>query len=231
MIASGFGPLQAKSPYLMSSYGDNSNDWSHIGQIRICFEYDKCGPATVIAQQVSSQKFSFALRTWDPQLMTPAETKAIDCSDSDVDDTNFCSTFSVCCCLCSFISRQLMPEFETKLQFVRDGHLTSDEFFGERRRKLFWRTVLFEAVGALASTAGFLLIFSSTLEKMTWVPLAKTLIEHQVCLASLVLAAICAVTLSLAVAAMAWLVYKPRYSMLLLLASGISVYFIFTCSL
>ena len=36
-----------------------------VGTIRVFFEYDICGPATVIAQQVCDDKGKITLRRWN----------------------------------------------------------------------------------------------------------------------------------------------------------------------
>lgn len=44
-----FAPFEARGIYLVSSTSDNSEKAPHIGQYRVTFEYDLCGPATIIA--------------------------------------------------------------------------------------------------------------------------------------------------------------------------------------
>lgn len=55
-LNSGFSELVPKGHYIVSSYQNNLNDIAHIGQIRVSFEYDRCGPATVIAQQIINKQ-------------------------------------------------------------------------------------------------------------------------------------------------------------------------------
>ena len=42
-----------------------------IGTMRVHFEYDICGPATVIAQQVLDDKGKITFRKWNPEQQYP----------------------------------------------------------------------------------------------------------------------------------------------------------------
>ena len=58
LVSAGYSKLQTKGPYLVSDYCKNKEindvnageDSQHVGQIRVSFMYDSCGPATVIAR-------------------------------------------------------------------------------------------------------------------------------------------------------------------------------------
>ena len=47
---SGFQTFDARGAFLVSSTVDNLNTAPHIGQYRVSFSFDSCGPATIIAQ-------------------------------------------------------------------------------------------------------------------------------------------------------------------------------------
>ena len=55
MIKAGWSEFKIGGHYLTSSIKNNdieqnsNSDKPHLGQIRVFFEYDKCGPATVVA--------------------------------------------------------------------------------------------------------------------------------------------------------------------------------------
>lgn len=72
-MSSGFSELKPQGRYLISDYGNRDDGNPHIGQIRISFEYDKCGPCTVVAQQVASKQNDFSLRRWNPNMISPTQ--------------------------------------------------------------------------------------------------------------------------------------------------------------
>lgn len=67
MDQAGFAPFEARGIYLVSSTTDNSDEAPHIGQYRITFEYDTCGPATILAQQVQNEEGQHTFRKWNPE--------------------------------------------------------------------------------------------------------------------------------------------------------------------
>ena len=76
MEAKGYTAFKTNGQYLLSSASVNGDKPKkkmsresiknpQIGTIRVFFEYDICGPATVIAQQVTDDKGKVTFRRWD----------------------------------------------------------------------------------------------------------------------------------------------------------------------
>ena len=69
----GYTAFKTHGQYLVSHCGDRIKKplkevmkSPSIGMMRVYFEYDPCGPATVIAQQVQDDKGKFTFRKWSP---------------------------------------------------------------------------------------------------------------------------------------------------------------------
>ena len=45
----GYAEFQIRGDFLVSSNEDNNLVGEHVGQMRICFEYEECGNTTIIA--------------------------------------------------------------------------------------------------------------------------------------------------------------------------------------
>ena len=63
----GFSEFQPKGHYLIASENKNEIDSLHVGKIRVSFEYDRCGPATIIAKQITrtcGDRPEFTFKCW-----------------------------------------------------------------------------------------------------------------------------------------------------------------------
>ena len=73
MIKAGFSPFKPQGTHLVSqaqlkATEDLLGDFrAQIGQVRVSFEYDKCGSATVMAEQCYSFNDSFTFCEWTGQ--------------------------------------------------------------------------------------------------------------------------------------------------------------------
>ena len=64
MIKHKFSGFTLRGADFFASTTDNSIIEPHIGQLRVRFRYNKCGPATVIAQQIKDEEQQYTLRNW-----------------------------------------------------------------------------------------------------------------------------------------------------------------------
>jgi len=66
MEAHGFSEFQTRGNYLVSSCVDNSQQGEHVGQMKVSFDFARCGVTTIIAQQMQDDEEVYTFRKWNP---------------------------------------------------------------------------------------------------------------------------------------------------------------------
>ena len=92
MINHKFSGFTLRGADFFASTIDNSVIEPHIGQLRVRFRYNQCGPATVIAQQIKDEEEQYTLRKWD--LHTKLSPLRNDIESNSKKDSNLCSFLS-----------------------------------------------------------------------------------------------------------------------------------------
>ena len=62
-----FKPFSLRGTYFYSSVKQKASAETHIGQFRVQFSYHSCGPATVIAQQITDEEDMYTFRRWSKE--------------------------------------------------------------------------------------------------------------------------------------------------------------------
>lgn len=82
-------------------------------------------------------------------------------------------------------------------------------------------------MGLVLFIAGLYLILTPILAVLTWIPLVGALMSKVAFLASFIFALVIALTISLIIVALAWILFRPLAALGMVLLAGIGVYFIF----
>ena len=62
-----FKPFTLRGSYFYSSVKQKASNEAHIGQYRVQFSYDACGPATIIGQQITDEEDMYTFRRWSQE--------------------------------------------------------------------------------------------------------------------------------------------------------------------
>ena len=62
-----FKPFSLRGTYFYSSVKQKASAETHVGQFRVQFSYYSCGPATVIAQQITDEEDMYTFRRWSKE--------------------------------------------------------------------------------------------------------------------------------------------------------------------
>ena len=82
-------------------------------------------------------------------------------------------------------------------------------------------------LGVLLSTLGFYLLFVPFIVELSWIPLVNSFLASSAAAAAFSLAIIAGMTSSIAIAALAWVFYRPLMGISMLTLVSISIYFTF----
>ena len=186
------------------------------------FEYDKCSEATIIAMQVGAEKQSheFTFEKWMPSRVSSLNVPVMKDTDEPFCGPMFCY---LCICVNSIFSLL----WEEVIDHAADGLMTASKYFDSQQNKLYWSTQGFRALGLTLAVAGLYLIFTPLIVVLNGIPLIGFLLGSVAKLAAVLIALIAGVTISVFVIAVAWLFFRPLFSLALLTISGISTYLIF----
>ena len=117
MNYNGFSPFVPSGNYLYASTKPDAPEEQHIGQYRVSFEYDLCGPATVMAQQVADYDELTTFRPWNPEkLFVPFD-------QSTRDEISF---DSILCFFCCGVDAILSRIFQQVMDFAEDSTKTAE---------------------------------------------------------------------------------------------------------
>ena len=221
MIEAGYSVFKPKGKYLFAAASASENpDVTHIGQMRVSFEFNRCFEATIIAQQVHTKSRPHTFRAWDPEnLMVPAgEEENI---EPQLEETN-----SQCDSLCCFSRLLPSKNFSRKIDFVSDQIINASDYFDEQETSQYRHTHLMRFVGlALAFAAAFLLL-TPTLGMTKWIPFVRFLLMKTGSLAVLTASAMVSMALWLVVTSLAWLCLRPLTTCALLSITFLSLLYL-----
>ncbi len=82
-------------------------------------------------------------------------------------------------------------------------------------------------LGILLSVLGWYLLFAPIIGLIAWIPLVGTLLSTIISFAAIIFSVIVGTTVACLILALAWLVFRPFYGVLLLTLTGVGIYFIF----
>ena len=126
MDSNGFAPFEVRGVYLVSSTSNNSDKAPHVGQYRVTFEYDTCGPVTVIAQQVQNELGHHTFRKWNPEKINVPYGQMTDA------DNNSTKGSLMCCYICLCVDKMCDTIFEEVVDCALDTKMTSETYFDNR---------------------------------------------------------------------------------------------------
>jgi len=122
----GFSEFQVRGNYLVASTSDNSLVGEHVGQYRVCFEYDTCGTTTIIAQQMQDDEEVFTFRKWNPDKINVPMSESTDAEG----DSALCSN-PMCCYICMCVNCLFNTMFEEVVDHATDSQVTSEYYFDD----------------------------------------------------------------------------------------------------
>ncbi|TNV79109.1 hypothetical protein FGO68_gene10230 [Halteria grandinella] len=207
-----------------------------IGDLRITFFKVKCGPTTILAQQVpearqslneddvekhhdmsfgAKQGYSATFRAWNP------EKERVGLKESTLPDKR--DNFSLCgCCPCAKVVNMMfesgLPEV---IEEVIAEPLKKEEVFEKLEQSNNTRTNLFRFLGFFLLFFGILLLFSPLIALVSWIPLVGYLLAHGFSFIAGILSLILSVVFSVLTIGLAWLFYRPLLGLLLIISAGL----------
>lgn len=217
----GFAEFQIRGYYLVSSASDNSQVGEHIGQMRVSFEYAKCGVTTLIAQQVQDNDEVFTFRKWNPDKLEVPYGE-----DTSAEDDTTCSN-PICCYICLCVNCCFNAMFEEVVDHTTDTNESASHFFDSQKKSIETAGKVFRPLGIAGSVFGWYCLFAPIIALLKWIPLVGWLLGGLVALAAFLFALVVGLTTSILVIAVAWVFFRPLIGIPLLLAVGTSCYFIF----
>lgn len=102
----------------MATPETGERDATDAGKIRISFEYDKCGPTTIVAQQCYGLQHEYTFCPWEPTTGKNNKMSKIDDSEEDEDEEATCQIF---CYLCVLINKSFKLIFDEGIDHAQDG--------------------------------------------------------------------------------------------------------------
>ena len=176
----GFSELKPRGQYIISSYQDNASDSPHIGQIRVSFEYDRCGSATVIAQQIATDKEDFSFQKWNPikwNLTDKDSEKTAQPEEEDDHAVVECTTMA-CCYVCVAVNSCFKYHYDEDVDYVSDGIKTSKQFFDSRSNELNCQSWIYRFIGVFLVTFSLFLLSTPYIQVLSGsVPLISILLN------------------------------------------------------
>ena len=221
MESNGFAPFEARGDYLVSSTRNNSDKAPHVGQYRVTFEYDTCGPVTIIAQQVQDEDGNHTFRKWNPEKINVPYGQTTDV------DSNFTSACPLCCYTCMAVDWMCNTFFEEVVFCAEDTIQTSETYFDNQDKKIVTAARCVRPLGIILSIFGWFCLFIPVIKLLSWIPLVGWLLGFVVVVAAAVFSIVVGMILAILVIAIAWLVYRPLIGALLLTMVSVGIYFIF----
>jgi hypothetical protein len=82
-------------------------------------------------------------------------------------------------------------------------------------------------LGIILSVLGWYLLFAPIIGLIAWIPLVGSLLSTIVAFAAFIFSLIVGTTVACLILALAWLVFRPLYGVILLTVTGVGIYFIF----
>jgi hypothetical protein len=193
----------------------------HVGQMRVCFEYDKCGSTTIIAQQMQDDDEVFTFRKWNPDKINVPFSES-----TDAEGDNMC-TNPCCCYICLLVNCCFNVMFEEVVDLATDATKTTQQYFDEQKELVKKLGSIFRPIGILGCMFGFYWLFAPVISLLKWIPLVGWLLGGLASLAAGIFAFIVGGTLACLMIAIAWVFFRPLIGVPLLAAVGTSIYFIF----
>lgn len=205
----------------MSTTGTTNSPSAHIGQFRVSFEYDTCGPATIIAQQVQNEEGQVTFRKWNPEKVKVSYGQSTD-ADSGATQGNL-----ACCYICVLVDCCCSAVFEEVVDHAVDTHITSTQYFDSQQDNIKMAAKIVRPSGIALQILGLFLLFSPVIAILSWIPLVGWLLGGAVALAAFVFSLVVGFVLSCLTIALAWLVYRPLIGVLFLalVCGGIALIF------
>ena len=117
--------------------------------------------------------------------------------------------------------------FEEVVDVARDGKINSELYFDEQKSLLGGSVTFFRWLGIILCIIGHYLLFSPIINILGMIPLVGWLLSGIVAIAAAIFAFVVGLTLSVLTIAIAWVFFRPLIGIPLLLAVGVSCYFIF----
>lgn len=222
MSGTGFAPFQQRGVFLVSSASQqNFDDAPHVGQYRVTFEYDTCGPVTIIAQQVMNEEGQNTFRKWNPEKIRVPYGQSTD-ADSGASYGN-----PLCCYICMCVDCMCSAAFEEVVDEAVDTKMTATSYFEGQETKIAMAARYIRPLGILMTIFGFFLLFSPVIALLKWIPLVGWLLGGIVAIAAALFSLVVGSVISLLVIAIAWVFYRPLIGITMLVGVSIGVYFIF----
>ena len=176
----------------------------------------KCGPTSIIAQQIHNGSH-FSFRQWNP--------KKLDVPLDQINDPDEETVCLVCACLpcCTCIDKCFQSIFKETIEFVVEDPKSKADIFKEQHETNDLTTSLFRFGGWFMQFAGINLFFSPLIYTLSWIPLVGFLMANGVSFIVAIFALVLSGTLTALTIGLAWIYYRPLYGAILLGLVGVGV--------
>ena len=135
-----------------------------------------------------------------------------------------------CCYVCIAVNSCFKYHYDEDVDYVSDGIKTSKQFFDSRSNELNCQSWIYRFLGTFLIAFSLFLLSTPYIEVLKGsVPLISIMLgsTNAAWLTVHIFATTAAITLSIFVIAMAWLIYRPAIALSLLCLCGLGIYLLF----
>ena len=184
------------------------------------FEYDTCGAATIIGQQIQNDEGQTTFRKWNPEKIRVPYGQSTDADNSS-------TSCLACCYICWCIDKCFSTVLEEVVDCAVDVKKSANEWFDEQKDMIATAAKIIRPLGVFLTCLGFYFLFAPIIATLSWIPLVGWLLSGIVAVAAVIFAIVVGISISLLTIAVAWVFYRPLIGIMLLALCGAGVYFIF----
>jgi len=133
----------------------------------------------------------------------------------------------VLCFCCIAVDTGLNKLFEESVEIAKDGKHEFEDCFSEQRETVKKQGRCNRLTGVITVCIGLFFLFLPIINVIKMIPLVGALLSYIVAVAAGIFALIVGLTVALSTIAIAWLVYRPLYGVLMMTLVVIAVYLTF----
>jgi len=189
-----------------------------IGDIRIKWEVVHCNPITIVAQQMENEENELTFRPFYPKSPNAK------LGEEDYTEEAACPVQCICCW---GVEKCFKAVFTETIDYCRFGTNTADQVFDKLEEENKSSTTLFRFGSWFLSVFGHYLLFSPIIALLNWIPLVGSLLAGIAALAAAIFSLVWATMLHFLVLAVAWIVYRPLFGILMLAGVGAALALMF----
>lgn len=173
-----------------------------------------------MAQQIVNHKKSDrpTFRAWDPNDEHAEVGREKRTTESE------CPTWCIITCMCCYcVEKCFKSVFKEEINVLQHDDASSEEIFDKMAKGNKGTTTCIRWCAWFLNIFGHYLLFTPIIKLIAWIPLLGALLSNIIAFACLIFSIVWASMLHCIVLAVAWIVYRPMYGALMLLAVFIGI--------